>query len=536
MSQVHTSKLLQQAEALLTREIVQAQQRAAQALRQAECEGEGRSVIWAQLLLGLARVHSGDAQGALTWLGAATERLERESHPDLLARLLATRGLARQQHGEFGQALTDYLAALRLCESLGLHTHHVMCNIALLYIGVQEYDRAAEYLGQALRGLEREADAGLEFTLRLNSVYCELRRGRYEAVRDLSLALLGRHDLREYRRLSALLRSNLAFALSQLGDPEGGLTEARAAYREALEQGLLQLQGEVLRVAGECELQAGRLDRAEAPLLASLTLCLDIRDAQAQAQAHAALQRLYRERGDYRRALEHAEAHQALTQEIHRELSLRRTQVMSAEFELQRLRSLAQLHLEQNAELLRLSEQDHLTGLLNRRGLSSAAEPLLGRVPPGSLRSGGLARGALFVIDLNGFKPVNDRWGHDVGDELLTHIAARIREAMPHALSARQGGDEFVCFLPLPVTKAQAAQLAQTLGERIGAPLSLSGVPPGLQVSAAIGVAFFPEHGHTLCELQRHADLAMYQAKRTGHLYEVAGPPEDKARGKTPPG
>ncbi|MEV6847518.1 EAL domain-containing protein [Actinoplanes sp. NPDC051411] len=147
---------------------------------------------------------------------------------------------------------------------------------------------------------------------------------------------------------------------------------------------------------------------------------------------------------------------------------------------------------------------DGLTGLGNRALLHRRARGLLGRAsaeePAG-----------LLLIDLDGFKGVNDTLGHHAGDELLVVVAQRLAAAAgAQVLPIRLGGDEFAVLTGGPDALALATELYASLRE----PMLVAGVP--VEIDASIGVAFAPEHATEVVALLRHADLAMYEAKRNG--------------------
>src|SRR5437016_2505021 len=118
----------------------------------------------------------------------------------------------------------------------------------------------------------------------------------------------------------------------------------------------------------------------------------------------------------------------------------------------------------------------------------------------------GRATGLLY-IDLDDFKGINDRWGHDLGDEVLHEIGKRIeRSVRPGDTAARLGGDEFAVVLTEPVTPDDAVAVAERLLAEIGKPLESGPVP--LYTAASIGIAF----GRNDETLLREADIAMYRA------------------------
>lgn len=157
----------------------------------------------------------------------------------------------------------------------------------------------------------------------------------------------------------------------------------------------------------------------------------------------------------------------------------------------------------------RLAEVDPLTGLLNRRAWSERVRELI--------RRDGSPLSVLF-LDLDHFKALNDRYGHDFGDRALAEVAAGLRGALrAHDLLARHGGEELVAALPGCGVEA-AARCAEQLRERIG-DLRIAGAspedPPIGGLSLSIGVAQH-QPPETLDSLVRRADAAMYAAKRAG--------------------
>lgn len=147
---------------------------------------------------------------------------------------------------------------------------------------------------------------------------------------------------------------------------------------------------------------------------------------------------------------------------------------------------------------------DPLTGVLNRRGFERDAARRLSE-------SDDLATGALLFIDLNDFKAINDRYGHEVGDQLLVVAAERLRKGLRNCdIIGRPGGDEFVALVP-DVKPAVAEGLARRLTESLGMPYLIGG--ESLSCAASIGLALYPEHANTLTGLLRAADQAMYRAK-----------------------
>jgi diguanylate cyclase (GGDEF)-like protein len=156
---------------------------------------------------------------------------------------------------------------------------------------------------------------------------------------------------------------------------------------------------------------------------------------------------------------------------------------------------------------------DHVTGLSNRRDFLEGGESRLASLRPNEQL-------VVILVDLDGFKEVNDSLGHAQGDELLKVIGRRFDKKIgKRGPMARTGGDEFACTLTIEAESDPIA-IANELASALSDPVSLDGTK--VRVSASIGVAIWPQHGTTHVELVRSADVAMYEAKRSHdgvHVY-----------------
>lgn len=155
--------------------------------------------------------------------------------------------------------------------------------------------------------------------------------------------------------------------------------------------------------------------------------------------------------------------------------------------------------------LFQMTQQDALTGLLNRNVLQA-------RLAENAADGG---TGVLLMIDLDGFKYVNDTLGHSAGDRVLREIARRIRiVAGTEYTAARLGGDEFALLLPGVGETAAAMAVADRLIAEMSQPVGLDGRQ--VNIGASIGIVIHPLHGENAEQLYANADLALYQAKAEG--------------------
>jgi len=161
-----------------------------------------------------------------------------------------------------------------------------------------------------------------------------------------------------------------------------------------------------------------------------------------------------------------------------------------------------------NQELTHLALHDTLTGLPNRVLLADRIDQAMNK----ATAEGGCF--ALMFIDLDGFKPVNDAFGHHMGDQLLREVALRLREDLrSQDTLARIGGDEFVLLVQL-AEPDDALQVASRQVGLISRPFRVAG--HDLLISASLGIVLYPGNGQTAEELLMNADAAMYHAKGAG--------------------
>jgi diguanylate cyclase len=172
------------------------------------------------------------------------------------------------------------------------------------------------------------------------------------------------------------------------------------------------------------------------------------------------------------------------------------------------------------AALAHQASHDALTGLPNRVLLLDRLQHAIA-----AAQRDGTSLG-LLLMDLNRFKEVNDALGHHAGDLLLQQVGTRLRGALrPTDTIARLGGDEFAIILPA-TDKVGVVAMVNSLQNRLHAPFSVEGQP--VAMAASIGMALSPEHGLEGDTLMRHADVAMYLAKRTEAGFSIYEAEQDR--------
>jgi len=164
---------------------------------------------------------------------------------------------------------------------------------------------------------------------------------------------------------------------------------------------------------------------------------------------------------------------------------------------------------EERKELHALSRIDQLSGLLNRNALHDRSNWLIAEA------SREKSEFAVLFLDLDHFKDVNDSLGHKIGDTLLKSVAGYLQEVIrTEDFVARIGGDEFVVVINNYESHLELIQILQRLLDRIKEPFIVETNP--IYVSASIGVVIYPKDGEDMATLLKHADIAMYEAKRKG--------------------
>ncbi len=502
--------------------------------------------FWSEIVLGSLDRRAGRFGAAIESLRSAEQRARRNRSPDLVARASTDLGIAFAQAGFADDAL-DYLqAAHRYYESRGdvERASALLSNIASTLGEAGRFEAAAGYLdaGLALKAANG-ITAGLG-ALYNNRALIALENGDLEtAALNLDEALR-RYREDEDRRGQAMTFIYRARLLAERIDPSA--LDALDQAREVLPAGQNRVAALLEETAARGQLAMARradansrgdvLDRAAASAAAAAAAAEQMDDPRRQARVARLASEIARERGDLAGALEQLQRSIDADAALAIRLDARRMDVLDARYRFESaqrelaeartqgtqrlavilvvtliaagLLGFALLQRGRSAAYQRLSETDVLTELPNRR---SAVQRLDAEIDhpadPDEL--------AVAILDLDYFKAVNDRYGHDVGDRVLQAVAAElVQRSDARIFVARFGGEEFIAVFNGRDRNA-VVQWCESARSAIGH-LSFDGYPM-LRVTASLGVGFAADLAQReVKELTRAADNALYLAKREG--------------------
>jgi diguanylate cyclase (GGDEF)-like protein len=448
---------------------------------------------------------------------------------DTIGEALARHGLGwgYDKVGLYQQALEHHSHALAVLEPIAPElTASPLNGVAETYLNLGHLDRTIEY---SERALEVMGDAP------------ERQRERSTALRAIGLAMQRKRDYvaAEHffqRSIEASDAYGTSLNLLSLGDMYlelGRPADALEVFGRCLEElgpaAQKRTRCQALIGTGEAELARHRPQDALRALRDALATAEELGSPTDVYRAHHGLARALRETGNADAALDHYEAYHRHREQVLREASDVRAEVLTLQFDVERLRKdreidrltnveLARAYRElrelnarlehQANELERLSNLDGLTGLHNRRALDARLETELAR----SRRN--RTPLSLLMLDIDNFKEVNDRYSHSVGDEVLKHLAHLLRTNLRDVdLCARFGGEEFAVVMP-DTSDAGAADVAEKLRAVVEAE-RWDGLHHGIQLTVSLGVASLRPQEDGAVLLAR-ADAMLYRAKRLG--------------------
>jgi len=454
---------------------------------------------------GIGRSYQDDYDSALELCLEALEIYERIEDDPGIAACRSTIGTIYLNIERFEEALATYLGALAIAEEIGDRNRAgiVVSNIGTTYLGLEKPAEALEFFSRALEILE-EQGSQLDILTALGNIGGAYRRlERYEESLEVNSRIIEiATDIDS--------RVRLADALTDTGQVHFLMGNHNLAF-------------DYVRRAIELATRAGlkrNIHEAEIVMVEIL---------EARGEYRSALEH-HKRYTDVRNSIFSEESAQTITEmQVKYETEKKEREIQTQRLELERQRntrnnlvgvSLLVLVLaltnfwrlrakqRENDLLERLSRTDSLTGLANRRALLEALELEYRR------RRRGSREFSLVLCDIDRFKRFNDTYGHDIGDLVLTRVAAAVKSSVREVdTAARWGGEEFLALLP-ECSSAEALMIAERIQQCVR-DVRLEHEGASLQVTATFGVSTLADD-ETIEECLKRADLGLYDGKEQG--------------------
>ncbi len=434
--------------------------------------------------------------------------------------------------GDYATALEYYLQAHKFAQLTNDDTeiHNTSANIGDALHKLQRYNECLEYYQEALGGARRAGIKHIENIVLLNIGEVYILLDCYE----LALPFVEEGSLlsRELGDRYQEVRSLSLFA--QLYNASGELELSRQSYEQGLELSrIVNTPQEEIELQLNFAQQLLKLEdwaTAHGVLQQALKLAEDLSVQPEICRAHELLASAYKNLADFRQALKHYEQYHELNQKMLGQKQAMRIEASLIQQEIEKTRQITEAQRIHNEELQninielsainrrnqRLIEQvqhqarhDVLTELPNRRLFEDRLQQTLFQAARSKQTF------AVMLIDLDGFKFVNDTFGHDVGDELLVQVAALLKSKLRQSDTVgRLGGDEFSVIVNNLNESQGAAVVAYELLKSLQTEFEIWGHK--IYIGASIGISLYPQDGEDIKILQKHADIAMYYVKRNG--------------------
>ncbi|MGB8214389.1 MAG: diguanylate cyclase [Anaerolineales bacterium] len=418
---------------------------------------------------------------------------------------------------DYATSMDYYLNALKLVQTEGHPDLEISLinGLGLVQYGLENYSESLGYFKACLEKAGEE-DLNGQADADNNIAYVLHMLGRDgEAVEYAAAALTLFNQIGNYVGKLHTLHSLGAIHLA-LRDHE----QAMAYLQEGLELSR-QNNSQLLELTFVSEIShihqiEGNLDQAEEELLRTLQIAEKINSLTNISLIHERLTGIYKERQDYQSALEHFEAFHAAYKKIFNEKSDRRIKNLEILNQVESARKQAELYRE-------LAGTDSLTNLVNRRQFLEIAEAAAQRVKSDKDQL------SIIMLDIDHFKNVNDQYGHKAGDEVLSAVAASIKQSLRRGdIAGRYGGDEFVVLVS-SASSGQCFKIAERIRQAVAQQKNSIGQAV-VQVTVSLGLAWTnPDRMFPLDVLINYADQALYSAKRQGRDRMVAWTPDDQS-------
>ncbi len=418
---------------------------------------------------------------------------------------------------DYATAMDYYLNALKLGQSKDHPDLEISLinGLGMVQFGLENYTESLGYFKACLEKAGEDdttgrADANNNIAYVLHMLGRDLEAVDYATAALSLFTQIGSYvgKLHTYHSLGAIhfaLR-NYEQAMTYLQE---GLNLSRLNTSQLLE---LTFVSEISRIH-QIE---GNLDQAEAELLLALQSAEKINSLTNISLINERLIGVYKEKQDYKSALEHFEAFHAAFKKIFNEKSDQRVKNLEILHQVESARKQAELFRE-------LAGTDSLTNLVNRRQFLEIAEVAVQRVKNGQ------GQLAIIMLDIDHFKHVNDQYGHKAGDEVLIAVAASIKQSLrPGDVPGRYGGDEFIILV-----NGASSDQSFKIAERIRRAVAQHTIHIGqtiVELTISLGlVCMNPERLFPLDALINCADQALFDGKRQGRNSVVAWTPNEQS-------
>lgn len=517
--------LLERMEYLLTNDFAAALELSTQLIDLAENQPDLISRAKAYTFVGIAYFRGAHFEQAknIYEQGVALARSLKET--SLEARCLNGLGLVYYQLGEYNTAIQYQLENLKIVQENADHEGRIraLINIGVLHDQLEQAEKALDYHQEALALAKTQGLLRYECICAINVAGYYHDKKEFDTAIRLYQITLTKIQASSERALEGSLLLNLAKAYLEAEDFSNAHTISQQALPTTQASGDRENECETFIVRGRIELKLGQHEAANYHFISALNLAQEIEVKRHIFNSHRYLSESYEEQGNYPQALTHARMFHKLEREVHSEEVARKTQFLTTKAEAERFKHEAEIERLRNVELALLNreledvreklvfqaEHDSLTGLPNR----SVFEQRLQRAT--LIADGNKQQFAVLFIDLDKFKMVNDSLGHDVGDELLIHVAARLKNCVRRGdLIARMGGDEFTVLIENIISEDLIYKIAQKILSVLNSPYEL--LHKELHITASIGIAIYPQDGMDAMTLKKSADIAMYHVKYQG--------------------
>ena len=477
---------------------------------------EPSSQVRARLLLSLTEAYYclEDIANVLRYGAEALKLYQAQGDVRVQARLHEYLGDGYIRFSAYHEALEHYLKQLELLNSQGATLAEPYAGIGWIHCQLGDFKNALAFLEEGLtraRAENNEVVAG-RCLGNMGNVYDSMKN--HAKALDYHRQAIDVFEARGDFRRAMIGYGNVGKTYFDMGDT----AKALAYYDKTLVQ--LErtpnqaFEGWVFVQVGETLLETDGA-RAESYLFDGLAKLTEAGSNEGTEQAHHLLFKLYDQRGDAGKALEHYKSYAEFQIKRLKDANEKRTQALSIQFEVEHLQQEQEIYRLKNVELARavaqleeLSSKDSLTGLYNRRYMDNHLA--------GAFTDAYTSQQPLTVLisDIDNFKHINDRFSHATGDEVIKAVARIFADNVWGAdIVARYGGEEYVAVFK-NTDLQQARQVAEKLRRKVAA-CDWSSFHPDLAVTVSIGLCDEVALGHHE-KMLAAADAKLYEVKRAG--------------------